>query len=377
MENYFMFDLNSKESDEKLKQAVKDLLVKANDTEYEKTDIEEYYQKVSNKISNYQREIRNLRAHFSNWDDLSNQSKKTLMILKSNFANKEEVSIKVEDAEKELAEWIELGNQLDILRSKYKNFNKSLCFSNIRELLKENSNVKIGQIEREAGIRLGYMSRLEKEGNTAEPSMEFIATAAKLLNVSIDTLISVDLANLNSTEEYIVNFLSKLQLDTAMGKLDWNVETPFDIERQVDINGINTHPLYSLETFFRQTECEYPEEITENVYVSKTFGPNTCINGDCFNIRLKNGSTLYLMDLVKDVHRVNDKSAYVIEAVIRVPKGMTQVLVTSKDEFPLGDLLIDVHSKVKEYMKHPKVNSDVRYVIDAFMKDDLSDDLPF
>lgn len=377
MENYFMFELNSKESNEKLKEAVKDLLVKSKDTECDKTDIEEYYIKVSNKINSYQREIRNLRAHFANWDDLSKQSKKTLMILKSDFTNKEDVSIKIEDAEKELAEWIELGNQLDILRSKYKNFNKSLCFSNIRELLKENSNVKIGQIEREAGIRLGYMSRLEKDGNTAEPSMEFIATAAKLLNVSIDTLISVDLANLNSTEEYIVNFLSKLQLDTTMGKLDWNVETPFDIERQVDINGINTHPLYSLETFFRQTDYECTEEITENVYVSKTFGPNTCINGDCFNIRLKNGSTLYLMDLVKDVHRVNDKSAYVIEAVIRVPKGMTQVLVTSKDEFPLGDLLIDVHSKVKEYMKHPKVNSDVRYVIDAFMKDDLSDDLPF
>ena len=72
--------------------------------------------------------------------------------------------------------------------------------------------MKIGQIEKEAGIRLGYMSRLEKEGNTAEPSMEFIVTAAKLLKVCIDTLISVDLTGLTPTEQYIVSFFDKLKI---------------------------------------------------------------------------------------------------------------------------------------------------------------------
>lgn len=379
MENYFVFDLKTKEKDEKLKMSARELLdaANANADSVEKADIEEYYNRVSSKIHECQMELRGWKAHLNHWEDLSKDSKAALRILKSEVSTKAELLNKIEQKEKELKEWTELGDELDLLRNKNKNFNKSICFSNIRELLKQNPNVKIGQIEREAGIRLGYMSRLEKEGNTAEPSMEFIVTAAKLLNVSVDTLISVDLANLNTTEEYLINFLSKLQLDTVMGKLDWNVETPYDIERQVDVNGINTHPLYSLETFFRQTECEYPEEVTENVYVSKTFGPNTCINGDCFNIKLKNGSILYLMDLVKDCHRVNDKSAFVIEAVIHVPHGKNQVLVTSKDDYLLGDLLIETHSKVKEFMKHPKVSSDVRYVIDAFMNDDLSDDLPF
>ena len=54
--------------------------------------------------------------------------------------------------------------QLEELMSEKKNFDKSVCFSNIRELLRQNPDVKIGQIEKEAGIRLGYMSRLEKDG---------------------------------------------------------------------------------------------------------------------------------------------------------------------------------------------------------------------
>lgn len=93
-----------------------------------------------------------------------------------------------------MGQWAGFLTQLESYLSECKNFNKTLCFSNIRELLRQNPDVKIGQIEKEAGIRLGYMSRLEKDGNTSEPSMEFVVTAAKLLKVSVDTLISVDLA---------------------------------------------------------------------------------------------------------------------------------------------------------------------------------------
>ena len=148
----------------------------------------------------------------------------------------------------------------------------------------------------------------------------------------------------------------------------------------VDCNGECDHPLFSVETFYRESECEYPDEVTETVYVSKTFGPNTSINGDCYNLRLKNGSIFYLMDLVKDVHRVGDKSAYVKEAIMYVPYKKTQVLATTKDEYPIGQLLEELFLTVKERMKHPQVSNDVMTAIDAFMKDDLEDDpeeLPF
>lgn len=381
MNNYFIFDLKHKEKEEELKKRVQGLLITADLGDCDKTDIEEYYQKVSHRVHEYQIEVRNLKDILHSWESERKSAISSLKIIESKFTTKAELLKALECAENELNEWMKLGDELDELRRKNKNFNKSICFSNIRELLKENSKVKIGQIEREAGIRLGYMSRLEKEDNTSEPSMEFIVTAAKLLNVSVDTLISYDLAGLSSTEKYLVNFIEKLKTDTINEKLNWDVESKFELNKaETDINGNCLHPLFSLEEFYRQTDCEYPQQVTDYVYVSKTFGPNTCINDDCFKLRLKNGSTFYLMDIVKDVHRTNDKSAYVKEAVMYVPGGKNQVLATSKDNYPIGELLNNLYDIVKENTKHPKVNKDAMYAIDAFMRDDLSDDeeiLPF
>lgn len=374
--------LDTKMNDVDFKTKVKGFIAVAKPGESTKEEIEEYYQKVTRKASQCRMITFKLKQLTNNWGDPSlNDTRGVISAIMSKYNSKEEALQDLEKNEKELNEWMELCEQLDEIRNQNKNFNKTLCFSNIRELIKENPDVKIGQIEKEAGIRLGYMSRLEKGDNTSEPSVEFIVTAAKLLNVSVDTLISIDLASLTPTEKYLVSFIEKLKSDTLLDKLNWSIETKFELDRwEVDYNGNSIHPLFSLETYYRQTDCEYPEEATENVYVSKTFGPNTSINGDCFSLRLKNGSTFYLMDIVKDVHRVNDKSAFVKEAVMYVPRGKTQVLATTQDEYPIGSLLEELHSTLKERMKHPQVNNDVMYAIDAFMKDDLKDDeeeLPF
>ena len=66
-----------------------------------------------------------------------------------------------------------------------KNFDKLKLFRNIRKLL-SSTGIKLGQIEKEAGCQPGYMSRLEKAGNTTDPTVEFVVTAAKALEVSID-----------------------------------------------------------------------------------------------------------------------------------------------------------------------------------------------
>ena len=256
-----------------------------------------------------------------------------------------------------------------------RNFNKSLCFSNIRELLRQNPEVKIGQIEKEAGIRLGYLSRLEKEGNTAEPSMEFIVTAAKLLKVSLDTLVSVNLTGLTPTEQYIVNFFDKLKADTLADKLDWNIESADYLNRlDTDMNGYVDHPLFDMETFYEESECEYPDEVTRVVFTSHSFGPKTYICDDCFNLRMKNGTTLYLMDIEKSVHKVNDQSAYAKEIWTYTPHVGCQFLVCNKDETPIATLVDTLFSIVKERMQHPKLNKAVMYAIDSFMRDDLDDD---
>jgi len=375
----------NEEQEEEYKNKVKSFISDVFQDKYKKEDIKEkiesYYMRVTRITSNYRIEVGRFNRIIEEWKGNNRPKDLIEKMLSSDYNTKAELLIDKEKAENKLNVWMNLCEDLDKIRTENRNFNKNLCFSNIRELLKDNPDVKIGQIESAAGIRLGYMSRLEKGDNAAEPSVEFIVTAAKLLNVSVDTLISVDLANLTPTEKYLVSFIEKLKSDTLQDKINWSVETQYDLDRYgVDYNGNSNHPLFSLETFYRQSEIEYPDQVTENVYVSKTFGPNTCIHGDCFNLRLKNGSTFYLMDLVKDVHRTGDKSAFVKEAVMYVPRGKTQVLATTHDEYPIGQLLEELYSTVEERMKHPQVNNDVMNAIDAFMKDDLEDDpedLPF
>lgn len=276
---------------------------------------------------------------------------------------------------KEYKEWEYYFSELNKLISTYKNFNKSKCFSNIRELLRQTPNVKIGQIEKEAGVRLGYMARLEKEDNTAEPSMEFIVTAAKLLNVSIDTLININIKELTSTEQYLIKFFDKLKADTLLDKLDWKKEDAYTLNYMGQNSSGNVdHPLFEYKTFFEKSDCEYPEEVERVVFTSKSFNTNTFIAGDCFNLRLKNGTTLYLMDIEKTVSSLKDRNRKAKEAWIYVPSKGAQVLVTTLDTSPVAPALELLFSTVKERMEHPKVDNAAMYAIDAFMKDDLNDD---
>lgn len=368
-----LFDIKVSEIDEK--DIIRGFIATANMGLCNKDEILEKSQIVEKNIDDLNSRLAELEDAAQKWERISESAdSKEAYALAEEYGTEEDILARYKTLENERNQWASYLTQLEALIGEYKNFNKTLCFSNIRELLRQNSDVKIGQIEKEAGIRLGYMSRLEKEGNTAEPSMEFIVTAAKLLKVSIDTLISVDLTGLTPTEQYIVSFFDKLKSDTLKDKLDWNRETAFNLNRmESDINGCY-HPLFAEETFYEETECEYPEEVTRIVFNSKTFGPRTYICGDCFNLRLKNGTTLYLMDIEKSVHRTGDASAFAKEAWMSVPHKGCQLLVASQDDTPVAPLLEVLFSTVKERMEHPKVNNDVMYAIDSFMKDDIEDD---
>lgn len=369
-----LFDIKVSENDEK--DSIRGFIATANMGLCNKDEILEKSQIVEKNIDDLNSRLAELEDAAQKWERISESAdSKEAYALAEEYGTEEDILARYKTLENERNQWASYLTQLEALIGEYKNFNKTLCFSNIRELLRQNSDVKIGQIEKEAGIRLGYMSRLEKEGNTAEPSMEFIVTAAKLLKVSIDTLISVDLTGLTPTEQYIVSFFDKLKSDTLKDKLDWNRETAFNLNRmESDINGWVYHPLFAEETFYEETECEYPEEVTRIVFNSKTFGPRTYICGDCFNLRLKNGTTLYLMDIEKSVHRTGDASAFAKEAWMSVPHKGCQLLVASQDDTPVAPLLEVLFSTVKERMEHPKVNNDVMYAIDSFMKDDIEDD---
>lgn len=101
-----------------------------------------------------------------------------------------------------------------------RNFDKYPCLANIRALV-EQKGVKLGDIERAAGMTAGYMSRLEKEGNNSDPSVEFLVTAAKMLGVGLEELIYGKVGKLQPAEEKVFNFLQMLKRQTVSSKLFW------------------------------------------------------------------------------------------------------------------------------------------------------------
>lgn len=258
------------------------------------------------------------------------------------------------------------------------NFNKQRMFDNIAFMVKE-LGMKIGELETSAGVSAGYISRASKEGGST-PGVEFVTNVAKALKVSVDTLISANMAELTPTEKYIISFLEKLERDTNADKLDWGRESAESLNRMgTDINGNPDHPLFSYETFYEQTDGEYPEEMTECRFISHSFDVHTMAHGDCFHLRMKNGAMLYVMNISKSVYRTNDTGAFAKE-VWMYSQGTSQYFCSNRDVPPIGTLVESLYSAISENSKHPKIKSGIQYVIDAFMQDDIEDDgdnLPF
>ncbi len=259
-------------------------------------------------------------------------------------------------------------------------FDKKLMFDNITYLLKETGR-KIGEVENESGVSAGYISRTSKDQN-AKPGIDFVVRIADVLHVGIDTLLGIDLSALTPTERYLLAFLEKLRDDTAADKLEWNRESADSLNRmEPDMNGNVDHPLFSNETFYEESQGDYPDQVTRVVFMSHTFDCHSFIDQECFNLRLKNGAYVYLMHVEKSVHRMNEPDVRAIEIWMCSP-GTSQYLCSNLDGSPLGSLVTALYAIVQEFAKHPKIKGNLRYSIDAFLKDDLdddpsTDDLPF
>lgn len=70
------------------------------------------------------------------------------------------------------------------------------------------------------------MSRFEKEGNTALPKLKFVITAAKMLGVSIDTLLFQKIEEYSSEDDFLLAFTRKVLSETKNGKVEWKEEDP-------------------------------------------------------------------------------------------------------------------------------------------------------
>lgn len=251
-------------------------------------------------------------------------------------------------------------------------FNNKVMIDNITLMLKLLGK-KIGEFESETGVSAGYLSRLGKDEN-AKPGIDFVVNAAALLNMGVDTLINVDLSALTPTEKYYVDFMEKLTADSLKDKLFWGKNAHSELNSLENDQWYNVgHPLFEFRTFTLPGEEGEPVEHEAVVFISNTFGFNTWIDKDCFSLRMKNGTMLYLMNIRKAVGRVDDLYAKAREVWIYKPNVGPRFLCSNRDE-KLGSIVDRLFDTVEERYYHPQLEPDLKSAIDAFMVDDMTDE---
>ncbi len=235
-------------------------------------------------------------------------------------------------------------------------FDRKLLFDNIAALVKR-SDLKIGELETNAGVSAGYIARTSKDG-TAKPGIEFIIGVAEQLHVSTDLLLKTDLTKMDANATYLIGFIEKLTRDTVENKLYWERETEEDLANlESDGDGCVNHPLF-------MTEYDY-EGRPSVLFNSRSFSYRTVIAGDCFNLDLKNGARLYIMYIISGANDTTGAK----EVWINVPRVGATYLCGTLSGPAFATSIENLYSYVAEELKHPSLRPDLKVIIDGYMND--------
>jgi len=258
--------------------------------------------------------------------------------------------------------------ELKKIRATMTNFDKVKCFANIRALLKD-SDVKIGQIEREAGIRLGYTARLEKPDNTSEPTVEFVVTAAKLLGVTVDMLISGKIEGLNENERFVLSFLDTLIKDTLSGDMIWGKETPKELERARRSDGLPNHILMKYVERFDHSLSEYPELVFSGIQYNSMFYEDDGRNefkGNVYHVDLPNtDATVYISHIThfeEDLPFGDDQYEVLI-----YQDGLTGLCGSCQSVKEIKEQIIRLYKTVDEMNSGMGLNESIKNTLGFYM----------
>lgn len=261
--------------------------------------------------------------------------------------------------EKDLASLSSATERLRYIVDNNKNFDKSILFRNIRKLL-GTSGVKLGQIERDAHCQPGYMSRLEKADNTTDPTVEFVVTAAKMLDVSVDLLIYSDLARMTETELYILRFLNNLIKDTKMDSLPWKINNMGRYEMSGPIGTAEGDPLFN---YLVGIDLKTDSVQYRSLFTNRTL---RCV-GNCYMAELKGtGAKLYVMNCVDDAAKQNEVKQF-YEMYIVNEKKVNPLLCTAKTGETLQRAVKRLFEVVEISATHVHINDEVRTIIDLYL----------
>ena len=244
-------------------------------------------------------------------------------------------------------------------------FHKDICLANIRMLLKK-TKTQLGGMEKEAGVSTGYMSRLEKEGNTNDPSIEFVVTAADTFGVTVDDLIREPLPEISPTEEYVLGFLRELKSATRNDEINWAEETIKDLKNAEDayLLGDLSHPLFQV----------YGEEAAEGeAYYSSFYGALKVQPFDSgYHAHLPGtNDSVYIEKVIFSESAKDEQPAFFYEVYLvsydEAGPHASPVCCTAKMSTVISTAVENLYEEIEAGMKRVHISDDAKFSIAQFM----------
>lgn len=246
-----------------------------------------------------------------------------------------------------------------------KNFNRQKCLNNLKVLI-EAKGIKIGDIEKEANVTLGYLSRLRSDKISADPSIEFLVTAAKMLGVSLNQLIDGDFSAISPTEQLISEVISSLIADTKSDDVTWIKETVKELKNvSCDDQGDTSHPL------FRMTlgvgGFGYPEPIGAEYNSRFLTNDDVVPCGNFYHAALPTGKKTVYITRVNTADGDLDTESYEMYMMDSV-SNIKPICATSVCCDRLKADIINLYREIEIASSHVHIDDDVRGALKEYLE---------
>ena len=167
-------------------------------------------------------------------------------------------------------------------------------------------DIKIGDIEKEVPVSLGYISRFLKNENNVLPSLEALFIASKKLNVPLDFLLLSDYSRMNEEETLLQNKISTMIINTQNEKYLWKEIRERDfympITKSSDGNFHATYPFVSFSSHYNSFgDVDYVVQEYYSRFLEKTLTPK----GSMFSLKL-DSNVFYIAKVLDDNDDLND-----------------------------------------------------------------------
>ena len=243
------------------------------------------------------------------------------------------------------------------------NFDKTLLGKNVKFLATQ-KGIKVGDIEAEANVSAGYLSRLANEDNkNSFPIMDLIFLVSKKFDVSINTLLSVDFSNLTPNEILLSQFFDKLNKDTENNRIIWELDSKEKLEAYKQQGG---HHLF------------YQGQYDTCYNYHSLFDQEIEIAGDSYKVFIGN-KWLFFMTVKKPNSLNVDYELYFIYRYNYATAPEVEKICKVNPESDLYNQIVDLRSVAAESSRHVKLSDSVLSTINNYLshEDENVDDIEF